>query len=220
MTFRYLRLRLFYSLIEPFSARARRRRMQHFVQCMGLRDGLTVLDLGGQSEIWSHVPHALHVTLLNLPGEHHHDVPSGHTFAHLDGDACDARELRDNSFDIVFSNSVIEHVGAEGKQAAFAAEARRLGKAYWMQTPAIWFPIEAHSGLPLWWFYPRALRAHFLHRWERTLPDWGRYIRETRVVPRKALAQLFPEAQIYVERVFGVHKSYIAWSRGGDEARA
>ena len=213
MWLRYLRINLFYSLIQPFSAHMRRRRMDRFVRCMSLRDGLRVLDLGGQPEIWAHVPHALHVTLLNLPGVHHDVAPSTHTFEHLDGDACDARQFGDNSFDIVFSNSVIEHVGPQDKQAAFAAEAQRLGKAYWVQTPAIWFPIEAHSGLPFWWFYPQALRAHLLRRWDKTLPEWSQYIRETRVVARDDLAQLFPDAQIYVERVLGIPKSYVAWSR-------
>jgi Methyltransferase domain len=213
-----LRIKLFYSLLEPFSAAARRRRMRRFVECMSLRDGLRVLDLGGQPEIWAHVPHSLHVTLLNLPGAHQSMVASSHTFDRLDGDACDARQFADSSFDIVFSNSVIEHVGPHDKRAAFAAEARRLGKAFWVQTPAIWFPIEAHSGMPFWWFYPTRLRDRLLRRWDRTLPEWAQYIRETRIVARRELSQLFPGAQIYVERVLGIPKSYVAWSRGPEQA--
>jgi Methyltransferase domain len=181
MRLKYLRINLFYSLIEPISAAMRRRRMRRFVECMSLRDGLRVLDLGGQPEIWTHVPHSLHVTLLNLPGAHQSMVTSSHTFERLDGDACNARQLADSSFDIVFSNSVIEHVGPHDKRAAFAAEARRLGKAFWVQTPAIWFPIEAHCGMPF-------------------------------------LSQLFPGAQIHVERVLGIPKSYVAWSRGNEQA--
>jgi hypothetical protein len=220
MVLRYLRIKLFYFLIAPFSAAMRRRRMRRFVECMSLRDGLRVLDLGGQPEIWAHVPHTLHVTLLNLPGAHQSTMPSPHTFERLDGDACNARQFADSSFDIVFSNSVIEHVGPHPKRAAFAAEARRLGKAFWVQTPAIWFPIEAHSGMPFWWFYPRALRARLLRRWDKTLPEWSQYIRETRVVAREELLRLFPGAHIQVERVMGIPKSYIAWSRDDGQTKA
>lgn len=38
-------------------------------------------------------------------------------------------------FDLVYSNSVIEHLGTWEKQQAFAAEARRVGRGYWIPTP-------------------------------------------------------------------------------------
>src|SRR5262245_13224180 len=46
---------------------------------------------------------------------------------------------------LVFSNSVIEHVGPPPKQAEFAHEVLRLGRSYWVQTPSKWFPIEASA---------------------------------------------------------------------------
>jgi len=50
--------------------------------------------------------------------------------------------FRDGSFDIVFSNSVIEHISSPEDQQRFADEVRRTGRAYWVQTPDYRFPIE------------------------------------------------------------------------------
>ncbi len=68
----------------------------------------------------------------------------------------------DNYFDIVFCNSVIEHVtvpkkevwslysGSEFRRSSllhqkeFADEIRRIGKGYWVQSPNKYFPIETY----------------------------------------------------------------------------
>jgi hypothetical protein len=112
----------------------------------------------------------------------------------------------------VFSNSVIEHVGPEDRQAAFAREVRRLGRSYWVQTPCRWFPIEAHTAMPLWWFYPERTRCYFLKRWHNSLPAWSDAMAETRVLTRKRMKQLFPESQLYIEWIVGIPKSYAAYA--------
>ncbi len=125
--------------------------MRSFVRRMGVREGMSILDLGGQPLIWDSVPFSLNLTILNLPGQidtKGHDagsdksiVPTHHNIRYVEGDACNVDGFGDRSFDIVFSNSVIEHVGPADKQASFAHEARRLSRSYWVQTPSKWFPI-------------------------------------------------------------------------------
>jgi SAM-dependent methyltransferase len=66
------------------------------------------------------------------------------------------------SFDIVFSNAVIEHVGSRVAQAAFVRELCRVGKAFFITTPNRWFPVEHHSGLPLLHFLPASLYRSLL----------------------------------------------------------
>jgi SAM-dependent methyltransferase len=68
------------------------------------------------------------------------------------------------SFDIVFSNAVIEHVGSRAAQAAFVQELCRVGKAFFITTPNRWFPVEHHSGLPLLHFLPMNVYRRLLRR--------------------------------------------------------
>jgi hypothetical protein len=210
MQFAKLRHRLYFGAVERVSRWARQRRMQQMARRIKLRAGLTVLDLGGLASIWRDTPGPLHITLLNLPSTEMTPEAGEHCFTYLEGDACNVSGARDGSYDLVFSNSVIEHVGAEDKQEAFAHEVRRLGKAYWVQTPAVWFPIEAHTGMPFWWFYPDSMRRRIVRRWHETLPEWADSVSDTRVLTRERMQALFPEAQIYVETVLGIPKSYTA----------
>ena len=108
------------------------------------------------------------ITLLNT-----HVVPgpagqSSDTYELVVGDGCKL-QYPDQSFDIVFSNSVIEHVGTYARQQAFAAEARRVGRALWIQTPAREFFIEPHLLTPFIHFLPRPLQARLL----RYCTIWG-----------------------------------------------
>ena len=124
------------------------------------------------------------------------------------------KAYHDGEFEIVFSNSVIEHVGSDDRQRAFASEVRRVGRKFWVQTPSKWFPIEAHCGMPFWWFYPEYLRRAFLRRWRKKLPAWTEMIENTRVLTRRQLIDLFPEAKIKVERFAGLSKSYVVYYQG------
>ena len=208
-----LRRRVFYALLVPFSENRRARRMAAFLNKLDVREGARILDLGGSESIWNTIPSPLRVTVLNLPGGALPPAESHHAFTHVVGDACNVQLPDDARFDLVFSNSVIEHVGPAQKQEEFAREVRRLGTSYWVQTPAIWFPIECHSGMPFWFFYPQWLRDFFLNRWRKPLPDWTSWLADCRVLSKSRLRELFPEAKIYVERVLGFPKSYSVWHK-------
>jgi len=61
--------------------------------------------------------------------------------------------FKNEEFDIVFSNAVIEHVGCEKKQIVFVSEMLRVGKVVYFTTPNKFFPIETHTLVPiLHWF--------------------------------------------------------------------
>ncbi|SRR5579883_705417 len=211
----YLRIRLFYTLLNPFAEYSRRRRMQLFKTWLNAStDGfIRVLDLGGSPELWKFVHQPLDITILNLPGENsERKLSSHHSFTYIEGDGCDVSTFDDQAFDLVFTNSVIEHVGDAGKQEMFAQEVRRLGRRYWIQTPSKYFPIEAHCGMPFWWFYPASWQHKLIERWRKKLPAWTTYIEETRVLDVKRLKQLFPEATLKTERFFGFPKSYMLYT--------
>jgi hypothetical protein len=209
---KYLRLRLFYRYLKPLGEHTRRQRMAWFADF--LRDTgserLRILDIGGQPALWEMIERPLDLTLLNLPGVEWEMVPSSgrHRFTYVEGDGCDARQFADGEFDIVFSNSVIEHVGGPERQEAFAREIRRIGRHYWVQTPSKFFPIEAHCGMPGWWFYPPGLRGRIIERWRRDIPEWAEMVETTRVLSKARLRQLFPGGRIRTERVLAFPKSY------------
>lgn len=199
-------------LLKAASPRAREARMKRFVEVMRVRPGQRVIDLGGETGLWRFVDVPLDVTILNLPGQPINDRQHGpHRFTIVRGDATDAAAFGDGAFDLAFSNSCIEHVGPPGKQAAFAREARRLAPAYWVQTPSMGFPVEAHTGLPFWWLYPEGVRARLIRGWRKRRPDYGEFIAGTRVLRRRELEAYFPDATIEAEKVLGFTKSYTAW---------
>jgi hypothetical protein len=193
---------------ESFVHRWRRRRMHEMFERLKPPPKARIIDLGGSEFVWKLVEHDYHVTLVNLPGS----IPAlsnPEQFTSVAADACHLGDLFDDmSFDVVYSNSTIEHVGDESRQALFAAEVRRLAPAYWVQTPSSRFPLEVHTGLPFYWSLPEKVRQRILNRWQQQLPTWTDMIRETRVLSRKRMKTLFPDAQLYIERKLGLEKSY------------
>ena len=175
----------------------------------------SVLDLGGRAEMWNRCDLGDHITLLNLE-DAPHNLGSKFTYIHGDGKHtgyCDA------SFDLAFSNSVIEHVGDFADQRRFASEMLRLGRRIYCQTPNKWFPIEPHFlGLCVHWL-PRKWFGHFVDRY-LTLHGW-RYkpnaeasaalIGSIRLLTRSEFQQLFSGCQIKTERFLGLPKSFVAW---------
>jgi len=199
-------------LKAPFSRRQRQKRMQLFIDRMGLRGGERIIDLGGLAAFWNDCPLPLEITIVNLPGSGLRENPDPrHKVSYVEGDACNLDFVADDSFDIAFSNSVIEHVGPVGNQEAFAREARRVAPRYWVQTPSIWFPIEAHNHMPFWWFYPEPLKRRMIARWKRKLPAWTEMIEGTTVILHDELERMFPDGTILTERYAGFPKSYIVY---------
>jgi SAM-dependent methyltransferase len=60
----------------------------------------------------------------------------------------------DQSFDLVFCNAVIEHVGSREQQRSFLAEILRVGRRAFITTPNRWHPIEFHTVTPLLHYLP------------------------------------------------------------------
>ncbi len=197
--------------------RFRARRMQEFVARFGVTQDTRILDVGGTPANWLLAAMRPRVTLLNMPrGQERGEC--GFTF--VSGDGCQL-PFRDQSFEIVFSNSVIEHVGAPDQQRRFADEIRRVGKRYWVQTPNRRFPVEQHLLTPFVHWLPRSMQRAWVTKWtvwdwvERPSPDRRdfyiqHFLDDIRLLSDTELASLFPDAEILRERSFGWTKSLIA----------
>lgn len=211
-------------IYRRFSTKARAKRLADFVRLLQPRAGERILDIGGYQAGWTACDFAAcSVDLVNIDGIDDAGrvtvLPNGLRLRAMKGDGCDL-EFEDGSYDIVFSNSVIEHVGDSGAQAAFAKEALRVGKRLWIQTPAMICPIEPHFlGLGIHWF-PRRLRplAARLLSIRGLLGGHSRaHLQElvdtTRLIPRSRLKMMFPGCRIVTERILGfIPKSYIVIS--------
>jgi len=196
---KYLRIKLFYALMKPIAERSRRKRNALFVSLMKLKPGERVLDVGGDPTFWDQIECPLDITCINLSGIMDLNHKSHHQIVCIEGDGRSMPQFSPGQFDLIFSNSVIEHVGDRASRAKFAGEIRRLGNRYWVQTPCKYFPIEAHCGMPFWWFYPRTMRARLIERWRRNLPAWTEMVESTDVLERGELATLFPGSRIRTE---------------------
>jgi hypothetical protein len=206
--------------------RFRQRRMREFMQLVEpLRGGRTVriLDLGGTAAYWRALPGLyrqpdVEITLLNLDADGERD---SNLVAHR-GDACNV-DFPDMNFDVVHSNSVIEHVGHWREMAKMAAEVRRLAPAYFVQTPNLWFPIEPHFKLPFVHWFPEPARIAALKaagRLSRDLPADEATLAVQRICLIKAaqMAALFPGARIWREKAYGLTKSLVAIRNSCTEA--
>ena len=177
---------------------------------------IEILDVGGAAYFWKTSALLSHpgvrITLLNFQLEET-SHPSLHS---VQGNATDMSEFKNGHFDLVFSNSVIEHLYTLEQQKKMASEIRRVGKSYFIQTPNVYFPIEAHYALPFAQYYPKAF-LHFiltqtklsrLKKWSSA--EANQYIAEIRLLNSQEMKALFPGTSLLKEKVLGLTKSITA----------
>lgn len=192
--------------------------MERLCRTLDLRPGTRVLDVGGNTFNWRLSPVRPDLTFLNLAVDRF--LIGDDVGATLAVGRAEALPFRDRSFDLVFCNSVIEHVGTWEDQVRVAAELRRVGRTLFVQTPDRHFPIEPHYLTPFVHYLPVRVRRRLL----RNFTVWGwierpsadqvdASTREIRLLSRKEMARLFPDAVIERERFLGLSKSLIAVRR-------
>jgi hypothetical protein len=218
--------------VEPYggdsaSARARAARWELVLDRFPNLAEMRVVDLGGDARHWQSAPvRPRRVVLLN-PMRYALDASAGDWLEAVEGDACDPpAELAAGDWDLVYSNSVIEHVGGAFRRKQFSESVHRLAPRHWVQTPYRYFPLEPHWLFPGMQFLPLAARAFINRHWplrpsrdDATDPDvvpervavYGAL--EVELVSKTEMRHLFPFSDILEERAAGLVKSLIAVSR-------
>ena len=200
--------------------------MNAFAQTFHPSDESTILDIGGYPGTWHHFPKRPFITTLNLHTVEFIQTPDFPPIQTATGDGC-FLDYPDASFDIVYSNSVIEHLSSFDRQNAFASEARRVGRSLWIQTPAKEFFFQPHLLTPFVHFLPVPLQRRLI----RHFTTWGivtkpspaaveSFLQEVRLLSFEEMQQLFPDCTIQRETILGFTKSYIAvrhWENGADQ---
>lgn len=149
------------ALFERLSRRSRSRKMELLGGFFRFSGRERVLDIGSQvggpsRQLLESFPNPANITALNIMAEHLAQVRAMHPGVNTA--VADARRLpfADQSFDFVYSNAVLEHVGTRADQAAMAREIQRVGRSWFVTTPNRWFPFEFHTRLPLVSWLPQA----------------------------------------------------------------
>lgn len=199
-----------------WSHQFRSKRFQLFLSFINqLPRPLRILDIGGTLAFWKAMgfnDEQVSITLLNLTEQ---PVFGNHFFS-VAGDATQLN-FPNQSFDIVFSNSVIEHLFTEENQIKMAAEVQRVGKYYFIQTPNFWFPLEPHWLFPFFQFLPFSFRVWLTQHFTlghipkcATKEAAQLQVREIQLLTKAQLQALFPTATIYAEPLLIWNKSFVA----------
>lgn len=208
-----------HDIYRPILRHFRRKRMKHFYEALSITPKTRILDVGGSPFIWqiggeAGLPQVEHITCLNLYDVDPASLPSNVHW--VVGNGCKL-PFDDGEFDVVFSNSVIEHLGGLESQVCFAKEISRVGKSFWVQTPNPLFFVEPHYLSPFVHWLPKSI----FRRIARSMTAWGLMMRPTqeeveeriqeiRLIPAREFRNLFPQAEILNERFIGMPKSLVA----------
>lgn len=194
------------------SANARTRRWEWLANEFPDIGEMRVLDVGGDARSWQiGGVRPGHVTLLNIAKP---DAPES-WMTGVAGDACEDLDL--GTFDLAFSNSVIEHVGGHWRRLRYAELVRRSAPSYWVQTPYRYFPIEPHFLVPGLQFLPIGAQARVVSRWPvgnySSISDRALALQAVTDVELQSKAQMqayFPDAELKAERFGPLVKSWVA----------
>lgn len=199
----------------------RRKRFEYFREFM--KDTpfpISILDVGGTEDFWKQMGLAdkteYEITILNL----NIDVPANArpgNFKYVKGDATELSEFGDKSFDVAFSNSVIEHIPSTAGRQKMADEIKRVGKKYFVQTPSYFFPFEPHFLFPCFQFFPHALQIYMLMKYNM---GWFKkcgnkqeaieLLRNNSLLKKSEFKRYFTNCKIIKEKFLLLNKSFIA----------
>jgi len=204
-----------YSIYQALQPRFRAKRRRLFLQRFRPTETTTILDVGGNVYDWTDVATASQITIVNVASTDPWGACQGR-FTYQQGDGR-ALPFEAQSFDIVYCNSVIEHLRTLEDQRKLAAECLRVGRCVFVQTPNRWFPVEPHFVTVFLHYFPKRIQRP-LYRFlsvrglfrKNDDVDLTALFEELRLLTPNEMRALFPKCEIYKERLLGMPKSLIA----------
>jgi hypothetical protein len=142
-------------LAYAISEQSRKRKFEQFLRFIDPKTHETIADIGVNTEEYSATDnylerHYLHPERITAVGQGDMSAFSARypNVKAVSGDGT-ALPFSDATFDIAYSNAVIEHVGGYDAQLSFLRELRRIAHRGYLTTPNRHFPIELHTRVPL-----------------------------------------------------------------------
>lgn len=169
-----------------------------------------ILDIGSEvddqsRQILERVENKRTITAINITEHHLNAIRS--TYPNINVAIADGRRLPfpDKSFDLVYSNAVIEHVGDFEAQKEFASEVRRVGKRWFITTPNRAFPFEFHARMPLISWLPPDVMQKAAHRWgynhQRKRYEAGCDYSDVHLMTARQVQAAFPDSVVLKPRI-------------------
>jgi hypothetical protein len=178
---------------------------------------MTVLDLGGTPSTWTDIrDHPEAVVIVNRDPQPQTPMAWLTTIV---GDACALPPaLSGQHFDIVYSNSVIEHVGGYYQRRQFSESVHQAATRHWIQTPYRYFPVEPHWVFPFFQFLTPRTRASIAQHWSlaheydphRARDETVDWVLSVELLSKYEFQHLFSASKIVFERFAGLPKSMVA----------
>jgi hypothetical protein len=196
------------------SGRARARRWARFREVFPEIADMRVLDLGGTPMSWRLAPvRPAALTVVNLASLDSDDP----ALTVVRANACELPDgLRREKFDLVYSNSLLEHVGGHVQRQRLVDNVHDCADRHWVQTPYRYFPIEPHWLFPGFQWLPYSVRILLSQKWNhgnvktRTRAEAEVQVNEIDLVGIAQMRMYFPDSTIWYERFAGLVKSLVA----------
>lgn len=155
-------------IADKISSYNRKRKYEYFVQNIPYNPTTKILDVGFTNKEYSPVDnfleknyqHTENITALGVNGKDLFEkrYPEVNVVLY-DGNIF---PFADKSFDIGWSNAVIEHVGQRDKQLLFLKELLRTCRVVYFTTPNLYFPVEVHTRTLFMHWLPKSIFDRFL----------------------------------------------------------
>jgi ubiquinone/menaquinone biosynthesis C-methylase UbiE len=195
----------FKRLLKQFSHKSRTKKFDLFRSRFQPLPGDRVLDIGASGDVF------LRYTFEDIYPYPERIVAGGYDLREVASarryyprsvytvfDGCQL-PFADRSFDLVFSNAVIEHILGEERQQRFAGEIMRVGKSWFVTTPNYWYPFESHYHLPFIQFLPFEMQRTYNRLLGTHIPKGQ--VQELALLSARKLRKLFPTSRIARVRV-------------------
>jgi ubiquinone/menaquinone biosynthesis C-methylase UbiE len=196
----------------------RRKRLSLFLNFIApLKKPIRILDLGGTVAFWYLNGFAnnsqIEIVVLNLAAQ----PTKFKNIKSIVGDARSLSRFKDKQYDVVFSNSLIEHIGDLKAQEKMGKEIMRIGKKYFVQTPNRFFVLEPHFFIPFFYLIPENLKFFVVKnlslKWwlkpdkDSKIKSW---IKSIRLLDEGEMKNIFKKGFVHREKFLGLTKSLIS----------
>ncbi|MEO6695109.1 MAG: class I SAM-dependent methyltransferase [Ignavibacteria bacterium] len=206
---------------DSISSHLRKKRFEFFKKyTKDFNKPLKILDLGGSDYYWKNIgclnDDNYKITILNI---HPQELNGLNNTSFIEKDARDLSFIKDNEYDIIYSNSMIEHLNNFEEQKLLAKEIQRIGKKYFIQTPNYYFPVEPHFLFPFFQYLPVKIKSKLISKydlgWYKMQADKKEAYKiasSIRLLKKNELLEIFPGCKIYCEKYFSLDKSFIVYN--------